>query len=67
MKIERFLRERLHPYSIFTDNSQPSMQTSEKPQLAKVLGKRDLILLFVAAVANLNIVPEIAAPGQLTI
>jgi amino acid transporter len=36
-------------------------------QLEKVLGRRDLILLFVAAVANLNIVPAIAAAGPLTL
>jgi amino acid transporter len=35
--------------------------------LEKVLGRRDLILLFVAAVANLNIVPAIAAAGPLTL
>jgi len=38
-----------------------------KDQLHKVLGRRDLILLFVAAVANLNIVPAIAAAGPLTL
>jgi amino acid transporter len=40
---------------------------SQTPQLEKVLGRRDLILLFVAAVANLNIVPAIAAAGPLTL
>jgi amino acid transporter len=32
-----------------------------------VLGRRDLILLFVVAVANLNIVPAIAAAGPITL
>ena len=32
-----------------------------------MLGRRDLILLFVAAVANLNIVPAIAMAGPLTL
>jgi amino acid transporter len=32
-----------------------------------VLGRRDLILLFVAAVANLNIVPAIAVAGPITL
>jgi amino acid transporter len=38
-----------------------------KPKLEKVLGRRDLILLFVVAVANLNIVPAIAAAGPITL
>ena len=37
------------------------------PHLARVLGRWDLILLFVVAVANLNIVPAIAASGALTL
>ena len=32
-----------------------------------MLGRRDLILLFVVAVANLNIVPAIAAAGPITL
>jgi len=42
-------------------------QQPETAHLKKVLGRRDLILLFVAAVANLNIVPAIAAVGPLTL
>lgn len=38
-----------------------------EPHLEKVLGRRDLILLFVAAVANLNIVPAIAVAGPITL
>lgn len=34
-----------------------------KPRLDRVLGRRDLILLFVVAVANLNIIPAIASSG----
>lgn len=41
-------------------------ETAKGPRLDKVLGRTDLILLFVAAVANLNIVPAIAASGPLT-
>ncbi len=37
------------------------------PRLDRVLVRRDLILMFVVAVANLNIVPAIAASGALTL
>ena len=37
------------------------------PHLDRVLGRWDLILLFVVAVANLNIVPAIASSGALTL
>ncbi len=37
------------------------------PHLDRVLGRWDLILLFVVAVANLNIVPAIASAGALTL
>lgn len=47
-------------------NPVPTLE-HKAPQLEKVLGRRDLILLFVAAVANLNIVPAIAAAGPLTL
>jgi glutamate:GABA antiporter len=36
-------------------------------QLKRVLGRRDLVLLFVVAVFNLNVVPSIAANGGVTI
>lgn len=50
-------------------NSKPDSpeSTSSRPHLEKVLGRWDLILLFVAAVANLNIVPAIAGAGPLTL
>jgi amino acid transporter len=35
--------------------------------LKRVLGKRDLVLLFVVAVFNLNVLPSIAANGAVTI
>lgn len=47
-----------------------SVNSSPPPgslQLDKVLGRRDLVLLFVAAIANLNIVPAIAAVGPITL
>ncbi len=37
------------------------------PNLKRVLGRRDLVLLFVVAVFNLNVVPSIAANGGVTI
>jgi len=36
-------------------------------QLKRVLGRRDLVLLFVVAVFNLNVVPSIAANGGVTL
>lgn len=42
-------------------------QPAHQPGLDRVLGRRDLILLFVVAVANLNIVPAIASSGALTL
>jgi glutamate:GABA antiporter len=41
--------------------------TSPQPNLRRVLGRRDLILLFVVAVFNLNVLPSIAANGGVTI
>jgi glutamate:GABA antiporter len=41
--------------------------TQEKPHLRRVLGKPDLVLLFVVAVFNLNVLPSIAANGGVTI
>ena len=39
----------------------------ETTHLRRVLGKRDLVLLFVVAVFNLNVLPSIAANGGVTI
>jgi amino acid transporter len=41
-------------------------QTAQ-PHLIRALGRRDLVLLFVVAVFNLNVVPSIAANGGVTI
>jgi amino acid transporter len=41
--------------------------SSEQPHLKRVLGRWDLVLLFVVAVFNLNVVPSIAANGGITI
>jgi glutamate:GABA antiporter len=38
-----------------------------QPHLKRVLGKHDLVLLFVVAVFNLNVLPSIAANGGVTI
>src|SRR5579871_6813083 len=38
-----------------------------QPHLVRALGRRDLVLLFVVAVFNLNVVPSIAANGGITI
>jgi amino acid transporter len=40
---------------------------TEAPRLRRVLGRRDLVLLFVVAVFNLNVVPSIAANGGVTL
>lgn len=37
------------------------------PELRRVLGQWDLVLLFVVAVANLNVVPVVAADGPVTV
>src|SRR6201999_151534 len=39
----------------------------KKPGLDRVLGRRDLILLFVVAVANLNLIPAVSASGPITL
>jgi amino acid transporter len=46
-----------------TENASATAQ----PHLKRVLGKRDLVLLFVVAVFNLNVLPSIAANGGVTI
>ena len=38
-----------------------------QPHLIRALGRRDLVLLFVVAVFNLNVVPSIAANGGVTV
>jgi len=42
-------------------------RAESQPHLKRVLGRRDLVLLFVVAVFNLNVVPSIAANGGVTI
>ncbi len=42
-------------------------QSAAQPHLVRALGRRDLVLLFVVAVFNLNVVPSIAANGGVTI
>lgn len=42
-------------------------QRSGQPHLKRVLGRWDLVLLFVVAVFNLNVVPSIAANGGVTV
>jgi hypothetical protein len=42
-------------------------QETEQPHLKRVLGRSDLVLLFVVAVFNLNVVPSIAANGGVTV
>ncbi len=45
-----------------------TMSTSPQPaNLKRVLGRWDLVLLFVVAIVNLNVVPTIAASGGVTI
>jgi glutamate:GABA antiporter len=45
----------------------PEATQTAQPQLIRVLGRRDLVLLFVVAVFNLNVVPSIAANGGVTV
>jgi amino acid transporter len=42
-------------------------QPAAQPHLIRALGRRDLVLLFVVAVFNLNVIPSIAANGGVTI
>jgi len=42
-------------------------QPESQPHLVRALGRRDLVLLFVVAVFNLNVVPSIAANGGATV
>jgi glutamate:GABA antiporter len=42
-------------------------QPVDRPHLKRVLGRWDLVLLFVVAVFNLNVVPSIAANGGVTV
>ena len=42
----------------------PTATAEDQPHLKRVLGRRDLILLFVVAVFNLNVLPSIAANGS---
>src|SRR3984957_1570079 len=46
---------------------QQSSKASPSTALVRTLGRRDLVLLFVVAVFNLNVVPSIAANGGVTI
>jgi amino acid transporter len=41
--------------------------STDQPHLKRVLGRWDLVLLFVVAVFNLNVVPSIAANGGVTV
>ena len=45
----------------------PVAESREAPHLKRVLGRWDLVLLFVVAVFNLNVVPSIAANGGVTV
>jgi amino acid transporter len=50
-----------------TTNQRAVAGKDAQPHLKRVLGRRDLILLFVVAVFNLNVLPSIAANGGVTI
>ncbi|HUY14607.1 MAG TPA: APC family permease [Terriglobia bacterium] len=47
--------------------SETQLAKSEKARLHRALGRWDLVLLFVVAVFNLNVVPSIAANGGITV
>jgi amino acid transporter len=50
-----------------TTTALPVAESQEAPRLKRVLGRWDLVLLFVVAVFNLNVVPSIAANGGVTV
>jgi glutamate:GABA antiporter len=50
-----------------TTNQSAVAGKGAQPHLKRVLGRRDLVLLFVVAVFNLNVLPSIAANGGVTI
>jgi amino acid transporter len=50
-----------------TTTQPAASQSIAHTSLKRVLGRRDLVLLFVVAVFNLNVVPSIAANGGVTI
>jgi amino acid transporter len=60
-----------HPGSNLLSNeavtSSTALRAQEAPHLRRVLGRWDLVLLFVVAVFNLNVVPSIAANGGVTV
>ena len=47
--------------------STATTQAARQTNLIRALGRRDLVLLFVVAVFNLNVVPSIAANGGVTV
>jgi amino acid transporter len=53
------------PNEVITTPAAPGMP--EAPHLHRVLGQWDLVLLFVVAIVNLNVVPTIAANGGVTV
>jgi amino acid transporter len=53
------------PNEVITAPAMPVSQ--EAPHLRRVLGRGDLVLLFVVAIVNLNVVPTIAANGGVTV
>jgi len=63
-----FARVRNGTEKTFTPGTTLSATTQPaQPHLIRALGRRDLVLLFVVAVFNLNVVPSIAANGGVTI
>lgn len=54
-------------WPLTTETLSTSTQSVEQPHLIRALGRLDLVLLFVVAVFNLNVVPSIAANGGVTI
>jgi amino acid transporter len=50
-----------------TSSSSIPLTEHNQPHLVRALGRRDLVLLFIVAVFNLNVVPSVAANGGVTI
>ena len=64
--LQRVTQER-NPLANEVTTAPAAAVTQEAPRLRRVLGRWDLVLLFVVAVFNLNVVPSIAANGGVTV
>ena len=63
----QYLTQERTPLANEVTTAPAAAATQEAPHLRRVLGRWDLVLLFVVAVFNLNVVPSIAANGGVTV